>query len=308
MRRALHRQAGRQCSLCTIAFALVGTSAEASLLSEVLDRIARMGPSPLATIMVNASVNALNPLQTPRKLAEGMRVIIGYDPLGRAVEAHAGPLGILVTAEASLGMQSGLAAGIYPVGSALFSLPPAGQLSLFEADLNGARLERATEAVLAAVDGSVTTIIDGHLMPDLAPVQALAGQIQQPDAQAVQLDRVTTTVLGAVNSGEIVSSIRVDQLVDTATIVVDLAEARIATGHSFITGQAVAGNAQAQAFKASQIGGEENLSSLLINLSMNASAISGTVVTEVRSQTTRVSSITTTVIGSINSGVVAEDR
>lgn len=284
------------------------STAHASLLSDVLERIARLGPSPLAAIMVNASVNAPLPQTVPRRMADGMRLIIGYDPAGNAVEATAGPDGLLVTPQTSALLQSGLAAGLYPIGSAVFSLPPAGQLSLYEADRNGARLERATEMLLAGVDGSVTTIIDGLLMPDLAPVQALARQVQTPDAHVLQLDRVTTTVLGAVNSGEIVSSIRIDQLVDTATITIDIDKAGIATGHSIATGQAIAGNAQAHALTARQIGGEDGVSALLLNLSVNASEINGAVITEIRNQTTHISSITTTVIGSVNSGLVAEDR
>lgn len=290
------------------ALVLWSSSAHATVLSEVLDRIAQLGPSPLAAIMVNAALNAPQPQTLPRRMSDGMRLIIGYDSSGHAVEATAGPDGLLVTPATSATLQSGLAAGLYPIGSAVFSLPPAGQLSLYEADRDGKRLERATEMVLARVDGSVTTIIDGLLMPDLAPVQVLARNVEPPDLRALQLDSVTTTVLGAVNSGEIVSSIRIDRLIDAATIVIDIDEAGIATGHSVAASQAIAGNAEAHALAASQIGGVDGVSALLMNVSLNASAISGAVVTEVRNQTTQISSITTTVIGAVNSGMVSEDR
>ena len=201
-------------AVCTLAILLPTDAAEASLLAEVLDRIARMGPSPLAAIMVNASVNAPAALTTPRHLAQGMRVIVGYAASGAPVEAVAGQDGLLITPETADNMRTGLAAGLYPIGSAVFSLPPAGQLSLYEADRDGLRLQRATEMALATVDGSITTIIDGLLLPDLAPLGTVARSVAATDPRALRIDQVTTTVLGAVNSGEIVSAIAVDRIVD----------------------------------------------------------------------------------------------
>ena len=298
----------RHGSLCAMTLVLAGSSAEASLLSEILDRIAKMGPSPLAAIMVNASVNAPIPLQTPRYLADGMRVIIGYDALGRAVEATAGASGLLVTPETSSGLQSGLAAGLYPVGSAVFSLPPAGQLSLYEADRNGARLERAQEAVLAVVDGSITTIIDGILLPDLAPVQAMASNIQPLDPRLVDMSRVSTTVLGAVNSGEIVSAIEVDRILGETMVMVDIAGAEIATGHSVRIDQAINSTTQSVDFAARHMGGANDIGALIVNIGLNASMVTGSVVTRVTGQSTEIASITTTVIGAVNSGIVLGDE
>jgi len=280
------------------------TPASASILAEVLERIAAMGRSPLAAVMLNASINEPGTAVVQRGLSEGQRVILGYDAQGRTVEGTAGPSGLLVTPDMAQTMQSGLAAGLYPPGSALYSLPPAGQLSLYEADRQGNRLDRATEAVLAVLDGSVTNIVQGVLLPDLAPVQTLAMDIGATAPPMLALDRISTTVLGAVNSGEIVASIEVRTDEAGRSFTVDIDRARIATGGSIALSGAVAGDVMASTMTIREIGGGAGAGAVAANLSMNMGEVRGRVTNAVTSQSTTIASITTTVIGAVNSGIV----
>jgi len=282
--------------------------ASASILAEVLEKIAGMGRSPLAAVMLNASINEPVATVSQRRLSEGVRVIIGYDPQGVAIEETAGPSGLVVTPAMAQGMQSGLAAGLYPPGSALYSLPPAGQLSLYEADMQGNRLDAAMGATLAVVDGSITNIMQGVLLPDLAPVRALAADLGAGGPPALELGTISTTVLGAVNSGEIVGAIEVRTDEAGQSFTVDLERARIATGGSIAMTEAVAGNIAASAMEIRQIGGSAGVGAIAANLSANMGEVRGRVTTTVTNQSTTISSITATVIGAVNSGIVDTGR
>lgn len=278
-------------------------------LAEVLDRIAGMGVSPLGAIFLNASFNAPRPLIQPRGLQPGQRVIVGFDPLGSPVHATAGETGLLVSPELAGSLSSGLAAGLYPPGSALYSLPPAGQLSLYEADRNGDRLDRATESVLAAVDGSITNIIESRLLPDLAPVRAMAGSLQPPVDRMVDFDTVSSTVLGAVNSGEIIAAIRVETLIADHLPVIDIDAAGIALGGSFrLDESAILDGVAAQSLAIRQPGGTPDARSLVANLSSNLGAVNGRIANHIAGQGVNIASITSTVIGSVNAGIVDADN
>ena len=113
--------------------------------------------------------------------------------------------GVLVTESTAAGLSSGLAAGIYPPGSALYAVPPAGQLSLFQEAQDRRALALATELVMTRIDGSVTNIITGIVPPEMASVYAL----QQGPAIGVVLGEVQSTVIGSVNTGEIVTHVDV---------------------------------------------------------------------------------------------------
>jgi hypothetical protein len=289
----------------TIALAALTLSAQtaaASTLEGVLERINQMGGSPLLSIMVNLAETIATPAAQDRKLLEGDRVILGYDVSGNPVTTIAGPMGVTVTPVLAASMTSGLAAGLYPVGSALYALPPAGQLSLFDETVTGRALETARELAMSRIDGSVTNIIEGLLLPDLVPATLVAAQIAQSVAEnQIVMQDIRTTVLGAVNTGEIVTNVTVSFQPGGS---VDLALAGISNGADIAVQQAQTRSAWASSVQISQIGGQPDVQALALNIAHSASAITGAVVNRVNGQSVVVGDIVTTVLGAVNGGRV----
>ena len=289
----------------TIALAALTLSAQtaaASTLEGVLERINQMGGSPLLSIMVNLAETIATPAAQDRKLLEGDRVILGYDVSGNPVTTIAGPMGVTVTPVLAASMTSGLAAGLYPVGSALYALPPAGQLSLFDETVTGRALETARELAMSRIDGSVTNIIEGLLLPDLVPATLVAAQIAQSVAEnQIVMQDIRTTVLGAVNTGQIVTNVTVSFQPGGS---VDLALAGISNGADIAVQQAQTRSASASSVQFSQIGGQPDVQALALNIAHSASAITGAVVNRVNGQSVVVGDIVTTVLGAVNGGRV----
>jgi hypothetical protein len=274
----------------------------ASTLESVLAKIDQMGGSPLMSIMVNLAETIASPTTKDRLLMAGDRVILGYDAAGNAVSATAGPMGVLVPSAMALSMPTGLAAGLYPVGSALYALPPAGQLSLFHETGAGQALEIARDLALSRIDGTVTNVIEGLLLPDLVPAMLVTvydGQGGQGGLLAIE--EIHSTVLGAVNAGEIVTQIRVS-LQPGATI--DLALAGISRGAKIAVQDAQNRSTAAGSLQIRQIGAIPEMQALALNLAHSASGISGAVLNRVEGQTVDIGEIVTTVIGAVNGGRV----
>ena len=283
-------------------FAALGMSvpADASTLARVLDQISGMGVSPLAAVMMNAAVNA--PATAARLLAPGDIVVIGYAADGRPMRAEAGAGGLLVPDVLAAGMTSGLAAGLYPVGSQLYALPPAGQLSLFDAAQDGRRLAQARDLALSRVDGTVTTILRGLILPDLAPT-LLASAYQAPHGpDAMQIEEITSTVLGAVNAGEIVLNLQAEWDVGAQLPRIDLALAGIARGADTALSEAVTTRTSSLAARIAATPAAQGAGSMMLNLATNALTVTGAVVQDVQGVTYGVQSTVTTVIGAVNGG------
>lgn len=287
-------------SIAVAAFALSAQTAGASTLEGVLERINQMGGSPLMSIMVNLAETIANPVTEDRKLLEGDRVILGYDISGNPVTTVAGPTGVTVTPVLAASMTSGVAAGLYPVGSALYALPPAGQLSLFDETVTGRALETARELAMSRIDGSVTNIIEGLLLPDLVPATLVAAQIAQSMSEnELVMQDIRTTVLGAVNTGEIVTNVTISLQPGGS---VDMALAGISNGAEIAVQQAQTRSASASSVQISQIGGQPDVQALALNIAHSASAITGAVVNRVNGQSVIVGDIVTTVLGAVNGG------
>ena len=288
-----------------IAMALLTLSAfqaGAATLEGVLARIQQMGKSPLMSVMVNMAENIAIPTLEDRRLFAGDRVILGYDGAGNPVTGTAGPMGIVVSSAMAGSMPSGLSAGLYPVGSALYALPPAGQLSLFAETSGGQRLERARDLAMSRIDGTITNVINGVLMPDLVPATLVAVYDAQRALDAVlDMDTMRTTVLGAVNTGEIVTQIKVSLQPDGQ---IDMALAAINHGAGIAVSEAQTRSASAGSLDISQIGGRTDVQALALNLAHSASGISGAVVNRVNGQSASIGEIVTTVLGAVNGGRV----
>lgn len=281
---------------------LSALQAEATILEDLLARIDRMGISPLMSVMINLAETVATPTSEARQLQAGDPVIVGYDAAGNAVSGIAGPRGVVVTPAMAGAMPRGLAAGLYPLGSALYTLPPAGQLSLYHESASGLALASARDLAMSRIDGTVTNVISGLLLPDLVPASLVAVYDAEGGPGGLMiLQDIHTTVLGAVNTGEIVTEISVGWQPGGS---IDLALAGVSQGASIAVQEAQTRTAAAQSVDIHQIGGRPDVQALALNLAHSACGISGAVMNDISGKTGGIGDIVTTVIGAVNGGRV----
>lgn len=276
---------------------------QASILEDVLLRIDQLGHSPLSAIMVNLASNVATPMETPATLAPGALVVVGYDQDGVPVSLQAGESGVTVPPELAASMATGLQAGLYPVGSQLYELPPAGQLSLYAQSRDGEALSQAQALLMSRVDGSITTVIRGVLLPDLAPAQLASVYNPHREADLLRLDQIRSTTLGAVNTGEILTNVTAKWQTDALAPDLDLGLAEVSLGTSSLISQAMTDTASASHLSSRELGGIGG-AALVLNLASNEMAIAGQITTIVQSQSVRIDEILTTAIGAINAGAI----
>lgn len=145
-----------------------------------------------------------------------------------------------------------------------------------------------TEAVISpevvipistTIDGSITNLITG-VSAATAQAVAGAGSATVFSMPTVDLGNMTTTVLGAVNTGEI--TLGVNATVDEA------------------------GTATTRAISASmtQIGGSADTGALVLNVAHNASAVNGSIQNTMTAVNGSVGSASTTALGAVNTGTI----
>lgn len=280
------------------------TPAAASVLAEVLAQIDAMGGSPLAAVMTNLAENIAVPVQGFRELRPNDRVIVGYDGAGAPVVLEAGNEGVFLSAEVASTLSSGLQAGLYPAGSLLFSLPPAGQLSLYEESRDGAELAHARELLMSKIDGSITNIILSAAPPELAPVQLASVYVARHTDDLLDLDSIRSTALGAVNTGEIITNVSAALVPGAVVPQINMRLAEVSSGANVSLDEVVSGTASSLHMVTGELGGSAFDRALVLNQSTNVSMVTAHVLTIVRQQNTNISEITTTAIGAINAGSV----
>jgi len=204
-----------------------------------------------SNISANIAENFSNPTIQNRSLETGDRVIIGYDVTGSAVHGTADAFGVFVDSSQASALGSGVSAGLYPVGSAVYSLPPAGQLSIFEQSSSGASLALAQELVMTRIDGSITNVM-ARVTPKLtADVTAFNSGMF---SSYIDVSTMGSTALGAVNAGEIVTHIQVITGSDAlGTNGIDLAQ--LSKGPNAAFDYALAGDVSSLTHRVSQLGG-----------------------------------------------------
>lgn len=275
----------------------------ASILEEVLFRIDLMGTSPLSAVMVNLAENIATSRSAPRTLQPGEQVIVGYDRNGSAIALQAGPAGVMVPPELAANMSTGLQAGLYPVGSHLYQVPPAGQLSLYEQSRDGEALSRAQALLMSRVDGSITTVISGVMLPELAPAQLARVYDGHQDTDALGLDSIRSTTLGAVNTGQILTNVTAKWQADALTPDIGVRLAEVSMGASTQLAEAMITTAGASSLSTHELGGTRG-AALVLNQATNGTAIAGQITTIVQSQSVRIDEILTTAIGAVNAGAI----
>lgn len=292
------------CALLAATFLLSmgAATASASILERVIALLDAVYPELKASnISANIAENFSNPTTRVRSLKVGDSVIIGYDTEGMAVLGTADAVGVWVDPLQSAALGSGVSAGLYPVGSAIYALPPAGQLSIFEQSSDGASLGLAQEIVMTRIDGSINNVITS--VPPILTTDLTAFDSRMR-ASYVDVSTIASTALGAVNTGEIVTHIKV--LTGSNALgapVMDLAQ--LAKGPNATFEAANAGNVSAIAHRITQMGGGLEESMLALNVASNSSEITGRVSNIIVGLNASIGSIVTTTIGAVNGGSIS---
>lgn len=290
-----------------LGFASVGwgvTPAAASVLAEVLAQIDAMGGSPLAAVMTNLAENIAVPVQGFRDLRPNDKVIVGYDGAGAPVVLQADEAGVFLSPEVASTLSSGLRAGLYPAGSLLFSLPPAGQLSLYEESRDGAELAHARELLMSKIDGSITNIILSAAPPELAPAQLASVYLARHTDDLFDLGSIRSTALGAVNTGEIVTNVSAAVVSGAVVPQINMRLAEVSSGTNISLDEAVSGTTSSLHSVTEELGGAASEKALVLNQATNGSMVTAHVLTIVRQQNANIAEITTTAIGAVNAGSV----
>jgi hypothetical protein len=287
-----------------LAAACAADAGNASILEEVLRRIDLMGSSPLSAIMVNLAENIATPLQSPLGLQPADMVIVGYAGDGAAVLVQAGPAGVTVSPELAQSMSAGLSAGLYPVGSQLYQLPPAGQISLYEESREGQALAQAQALLMSRIDGSITTFITGIRLPELAPAQLASVYDTRHASDLLDLKQINSTVLGAVNTGEVVTNVTAAWRTGELAPIIDVRLAEVNMGANARATEAAVGTADASSLSMLELGASSDAPSLVLNQATNGMAIAGQIRTIVQNQSVHIGGLMTTTIGAVNAGAV----
>jgi len=251
-------------------------------------------------IMANVAENAPGAfVNTNRLLRPGDRVVIGYDTEGNPVTSVAGAGGLAVTSAQAAGLQSGLSAGLYPVGSQLYSVPPAARLSLYEAAADGQSLASARELLTTRIDGRVTNLIYSTVPEDLAEVAAITR-----GARFAAMGEIGTAALGAVNAGDILTGLTAERVVGPIGVEIDLLKARIVEGQDASYHAAVTDTVFAMRASHRELGGAPDLPAVRLNIAANLMPVTAAVVNRTMGVAIKVNSITATAIGAVNGGLV----
>jgi hypothetical protein len=273
------------------------------MLERVLGLLATTGMGPEVLAMANVAETSGRALETRSRLSPGQQVVIGYDAVGTPVSQRAGPAGLSITTDTADGLSSGLAAGFYPTGSGLYALPTGARVSLHAADAEGRALAQARELVMTRIDGRVTTLV--RRMPSLLPetpdlaTVALTAEAVEP---VFGIGDIETTVLGSVNAGLAVTRVTRRAIPGPIGARFDTLPAEITRG---MDGHMKAANATSAT--ATSAGTHAGTAAVLVaNIATTRMDVTGRIATVVSGHAAAINSQVTTVLGSVNSGIVGQ--
>ena len=130
-------------------------------------------------------------------------------------------------------------------------------------------------ALLNQIDGSITNVMQG-----ITAATASNGSVFAINEVTVDIGDLTTTVLGAVNTGD------------------------IALGANMNVSEAVAGASQAIHGTIDQIGGSVDTAALVLNVAANSTSVLGNVNNTFSSLNGSIGNVATTVLGAVNTGTI----
>lgn len=283
------------------ALLLSGAARSETLLEQIIPLIQGIEAFSAGSTYANIAENAPSGFMTsPRRLSAGDQVIVGYDGDGQPVLATVGQDGLSLTTEDTANHARGLPPGFYPIGSMLYQLEPGAQLSLYDNDMEGVALRMARELIFARVDGRIENYISASLPQGLAEVAA----VQVNFDHVLEIGEVASTVLGAVNTGQIVTHVMVEYRPDLEVPEFNLPSSSIMTGHSGQIAAAMATDVYAAQSIHQAAGGSAEAAVLALNVASNVSEVTGAVITHIQGRSASIETLVTTAIGAVNGGVV----
>lgn len=283
------------CRLLAVAALVAASAPPARANGSILERVLRLiEAQDFSAVFINSAIAMEGLHDAALTLQPGQEVVVGFDALGNPVTATAGATGLWVDDAAAGGIATGLARGLYPVGSALYSLPPAGQLSLWQQDAQGSALREARGLIAGRVDGRIGI---AALADDLQFAQLGAAAVTDRAVTAATGRVIASTVLGVSNAGTVLSGLTSEALVPDLSSVTMGATGRI--------DQAIAaGGVEALAQSSRLVAGGEGPSLVALNLGSNAQDVTGAVRLQVERVAVQVGAIAPTVLGAVNDGLV----
>jgi len=275
-------------------------AAAASVLDRVLNLASALYPQiQTANISANIAENAGRFNVADQTLRGGDQVVIGYDSLQTPVLALAGPSGVIVTPVQAASLTSGgVSAGLYPVGSALYAIPPAGQLSIFDQAADRVLLSNARSSYMTRIDGTITNTISAMYPPAIGQIAAI-----ELDSRVFNFGAIGSTVLGAVNSGEIVTRIQV-YTGNNAFDMNGLGLARLSKGPNITSYIASTDLTSVMSNDIMQLGGNTAASLMAVNGAFNSTEVTGRVSNIITGVNGSVAGIVTTALGAVNGGFI----
>lgn len=150
-------------------------------------------------------------------------------------------------------------------------------------DVTGVFANIADNIGVIGEDGTILNKIDGSITNTMTGVNdatADVGDVFAMEQVSVDIGDLSTTVLGAVNTGEI--TLGVNQ---------DLSEA-------------IAGTSSAVSSSIAQIGGVADTSALVLNVASNATDVIGSVTSSFTGLNGSIGNVATTVLGAVNTGTI----
>lgn len=142
---------------------------------------------------------------------------------------------------------------------------------------NVAVIDAETGAILNTIDGSVSNTLEGLA----AATASVGGDVQAIDQVTVNIGNISTTVLGAVNTGTTALGVNSDY------------------------NHAVTSASSAVSGKVLQLGGIADQGALVLNVASNATSVAGSVTNQFVALNGSVGNIGTTVLGAVNTGTIA---
>ncbi|MFD1808601.1 hypothetical protein ACFSHQ_12270 [Gemmobacter lanyuensis] len=129
--------------------------------------------------------------------------------------------------------------------------------------------------ILNAIDGSITNTMTG-----IQEATADVGSVYAFDEVTVDIGDLSTTVLGAVNTGDITLGVNQD------------------------VSEAISGTSSAVSSSIRQLGGVTDQTALVLNVASNATDVIGSVNNSFESLNGSIGNVSTTVLGAVNTGTI----
>ena len=284
--------------LASTALALVAMSGAASAQS-VLERVltsineTNSNMKPVTGTFANIAENiaVLGPTEVTQYVRGGTTLTQAqYDALVATDEAAANTAGLAAQANVTQVDTNGSDPGgdAWRVGGTDYPTLAAANAAAYEAGYDAYMTEVATSdnfvsqvvtvgnsQILNAIDGSITNTMTG-----IQEATADVGSVYAFDEVTVDIGDLSTTVLGAVNTGDITLGVNQD------------------------VSEAISGTSSAVSSSIRQLGGVTDQTALVLNVASNATDVIGSVNNSFESLNGSIGNVSTTVLGAVNTGTI----